>query len=1015
MQETTLSADSYRFVKVEDFFTGYQDWEHVGKVTSHSPNMSQKTLELTVQLSTGNTSLLLLRFIRHDTFRIRFNPCKKTAHDYQNQHGRSIVMNTVDELCNCMPNFSTEIKEENNCISISTKDCTNTTHLKVIIHKDPFFLEVYHYSDSQPSTALRQTLPSIFLKKHNISGNGRTEYAIIQRFFKTPSSRYFGFGENPGRSLCKNGKQLTYFNYDNMRSKQIYGRGPMEDREPLYHSNTFFMEFNRQEKSSGVTGIFVDNVSETFVDVGQQNHQHMVFGSWLGDLDYYCIFGSNGAEVLSAYTSLVGHTRLKPRWALGYHQGCYGYESRDDLMKVANDYRLHSFPIDGLHIDVDIQIKYQTFTINTIKFPNPKAMFSELKQMGLKCSTNITPIISNQDGSYQIYQDAFHQGLLLKDQRSRNYTNTKESHQHYSNGHDYSFTDNNNPRLNTEQPYEGKVYYGEGLENLGCYPDLGRKDVRHWWGEQYRYIYEMGISMIWQDMTSPAIHESKGDMKSFPFDLLLTDDSIRKYSHHGDIDQGAPYHRSPSIKIRNLYSYNLHKATYHGLNHLNIDGRENERNFIIGRGGFTGMHRFAALWTGDNASQWDFYRINVAQVLALGISGQPLIGQDTGGFEKGEDWEDWCDPQLYIRWMCTSSLLPWFRNHYKGYKKGGKIFQEPYQFQYYKNQVPADQHYLYESVLPITRYYVGLRYRLMQLFYDAMFENTLTGMPIVRPLFFNDPNDQALFNDRLEFLDNQFFIRKDLLIAPITHTQSEENGFGRRDIYLPAGSNWYAFMDNRKKLGSIVTGGTTILGYDARIDGNHTQIPFTVPIYIRAGAIVPTIEQEQFVGERNNRGEENPITLNIYPGDSGYYTMYLDDGISRDSAWTDSNNPGVDPKAKDKFRKVEIKHETIDNSPLKRQISITHLQQGYTPKETYYYIAVIHDPSCIEGDKCPITSITLNDKHLAKLDKNSPENRAERLAAYDQNAYYYNENINISFIKVFDNAAMVSTIITYAR
>ena len=69
---------------------------------------------------------------------------------------------------------------------------------------------------------------------------------------------------------------------------------------------------------------------------------------------------------------------------------------------------------------------------------------------------------------------------------------------------------------------------------------------------------------------------------------------------------------TPAIKVWNLYSYNLHKATYHGLNHL--EDRKNKRNFIIGRGCYSGMHRFAALWTGDNASEWNFLKINVAQV-----------------------------------------------------------------------------------------------------------------------------------------------------------------------------------------------------------------------------------------------------------------------------------------------------------------------------------------------------------------------------------------------------------------
>jgi alpha-glucosidase len=426
------------------------------------------------------------------------------------------------------------------------------------------------------------------------------------------------------------------------------------------------------------------------------------------------------------------------------------------------------------------------------------------------------------------------------------------------------------------------------------------------------------------------------------------------------------------------------------------------------------MHRFAALWTGDNASQWEFYRINVAQVLALGISGQSLVGQETGGFEKGEDWEMWCDPQLFMRWMCTSALLPWFRNHYKGIAKGGKQFQEPYQFQHVKEQTPFDHHYLYESVLPVTRHYVELRYRLMQLFYDALFENTLTGLPIVRALFINDPDDRALYNDRLEFLDNEFFIRKDLLIAPVTQAQNEQNGLGRRDIYLPAGSSWYAFMDNRKKLGPAVSGGTTIMGYDARIDGDPKQIPFAVPIYIRAGAVLPTIELEQYVGERDMRNEENPVTLNVYPGDSGQYVMYLDDGVSRSSAWTDSNNPGVDPLANDEYRKVEIRHETLLKIPLIRQITVARLHQGYIPRESYYFVAVLHDPGALtQGGARPIDRITRNGQLLSAIEGNVAEERADRLARHDRDAYYYNENIHITFIKVFDTADFVSLTLEY--
>jgi alpha-glucosidase (family GH31 glycosyl hydrolase) len=136
-----------------------------------------------------------------------------------------------------------------------------------------------------------------------------------------------------------------------------------------------------------------------------------------------------------------------------------------------------------------------------------------------------------------------------------------------------------------------------------------------------------------------------------------------------------------AIELWSLYSYNLHKATYHGLN--NLKGRENKRNFIIGRGSQTGMHRYAGLWTGDNGSSWDFFRISVAQVLALGYSGLSIAGVDMGGFTADPantlPNPRWCDPELLIRWYSGAFLLPWYRNHYLQHPEassgGCKAFQ----------------------------------------------------------------------------------------------------------------------------------------------------------------------------------------------------------------------------------------------------------------------------------------------------------------------------------------------------
>jgi alpha-glucosidase len=108
----------------------------------------------------------------------------------------------------------------------------------------------------------------------------------------------------------------------------------------------------------------------------------------------------------------------------------------------------------------------------------------------------------------------------------------------------------------------------------------------------------------------------------------------------------------------------------------------------------------------------------------------------------------------------------------------------------------------------------------MQLFYDAMFKNQFNGLPICRPMFINIPNDKALFNDKEKFLSNQFFVGRDLLVAPILWPQIDQgvNNHGKRDIYLPASCGWYCYMNNIMPLGHMVEGGTTVRDFDANIN-----------------------------------------------------------------------------------------------------------------------------------------------------------------------------------------------------
>jgi alpha-glucosidase len=122
--------------------------------------------------------------------------------------------------------------------------------------------------------------------------------------------------------------------------------------------------------------------------------------------------------------------------------------------------------------------------------------------------------------------------------------------------------------------------------------------------------------MVWQDMTDPATQPSVSDSmrwKTLALNLMVWDETVQR--------------SVPHAHIHNIYALNLVKATYDGLKTL----RPNKRPFIIARGGFAGIHRYAASWTGDSASDWDFLAILIPEILNFGLSGQPLAGADVRG------------------------------------------------------------------------------------------------------------------------------------------------------------------------------------------------------------------------------------------------------------------------------------------------------------------------------------------------------------------------------------------------
>ncbi|KAI8650703.1 Gal-mutarotas-2 domain-containing protein [Fusarium keratoplasticum] len=983
--EATKLRDPYIFVKADDFFQGLDSPSGgVKQPATVSLQPSDQLLDdgkPNPAVSHGaifrfnDDSLLLVQFMRPQVWRIRFDPNNRKGSEFTDYNSRTIIRDTLSLLISTLDaveniDWTVEIIEDPKYYILQSvmnpKTDQRQVKLQLWVQRDPFQITAVRVLKSQSPVEKLPVLQSLDattsdkLKLHTSKG---AEAAVIWKtkprglqyqgnatvlsVEKSVTADFMGFGEQGGKHLFKKKTYMNYFNFDNMRYQNVYGQGPLDDREPLYHSEPFWIEVDSHPGYQSQLATFIDNYSHICVDVGVKDQNAIRVATRFNSFHCIMVAADSMQELIQSYTSIVGTPRLKPRYVLGYHQGCYGYDNQEMVLEAVEEYRKCGFPLDGMHIDVDMQDDYRTFTIDKRDnhFPDPVNMFKKLREKGVKCSTNITPYINSlPNQEYNTLNEGLQKGYFIADSRDIDPSAPQAYQQRYlgfSVGNqifkapqyekppyfqpdDYDFSQ----VFNSGKPFHGGVFYGWGNGHPGHYPNLNNKDVRKWWGKQYQYLFECGLDFVWQDMTSPCIAEQYGDMKSLPFRLLLDSDGWS-----GDPDRAK---QRKAIEIWSLYSYNLHKATYHGLENIHklspeLAWRENRRNFIIGRGSFVGSHRFAGLWTGDNASTWDFLDISVAQVLALGMSGITISGQDVGGFEFVDAERDYANPELLIRWYCAYSLLPWFRNHYtkKRYwvdgpkqgqmRKDGKQFQEPYAYQKHydenKDKYQGREAMLYRAVLPVCRYYIRLRYSLMQLLYDAMFENVITGLPIARAMVVTDDIDRSLFSaDNQFFTRSQYMVRNDLLVAPALFPESKRQ---TRRLYLPYPHKWYP-MNLRPDdpigvaLPAAADGGSRI-EYSCLISDQDSQLPYITPMYIREGAIIPKIQVRDYIPDPSlTQQPANPITLHIYPGKNSQYKMYLDDGISRESA-PEAPVPGLkigDSKAAGKYCEVLIEQAT---------------------------------------------------------------------------------------------------------
>ena len=293
-------------------------------------------------------------------------------------------------------------------------------------------------------------------------------------------------------------------------------------------------------------------------------------------------------------------------------------------------------------------------------------------------------------------------------------------------------------------------------------------------------------------------------------------------------------------------------------NEMYWDGQLNahpeRRPFALHRNGYAGLQRYGWLWSGDVDSTWKTLAEQVADAINVGLCGIPYWGTDTGGFVPTRE----LTPELYVRWFQFSAFCPLFRSHGRTWKLrlpwGWNLGTPgPLEGAERLGDWPAQQDLHNSEVERICRRYLELRYQMLPYIYSTFEQAHRSGLSPIRPLWLAHPSDE----EALQIVD-QYMWGDQMMVAPVL-----ERAATQRKVYLPTGEWWDFWTHQRTKSdrGSAISRDVDLS---------------TIPLYVRAGAIVPMGPVRQYATEPS----DEPVALRIYPGADGSFSWFQDDGVS---------------------------------------------------------------------------------------------------------------------------------------
>lgn len=440
-------------------------------------------------------------------------------------------------------------------------------------------------------------------------------------------------------------------------------------------------------------------------------------------LDYWITAGDTPAQIEEAYANATGKVPMMPEFAMGYWQCKLRYQTQEELLEVAREYKRRGLPISVIVVDFFHWPLQGEWKFDPTYWPDPDAMIRELKEMGIELMVSIWPTVDYRSENFEEMQA---KGLLVR--------------------------------------VESGIPISMDFQGNTLHYDPTNPEARDYvWQKAKKNYYDKGVKIFWLDEAEPE----------------YTVYSFENYR----------YHLGPDVQVGNIYPAMYAKNFYDGMT---AEGQENVINLL--RCAWAGSQRYGALvWSGDIKSSFDSMKNQLAAGLNMGIAGIPWWTTDIGGF-FGANIGDPAFHELLIRWFQYGCFCPVMRMH--GYRW-------PLQPQYGTtggatcvSGAPNEVWSFGPEVEKILSKYLFLREGMKPYITGLMEQAHEKGTPVMRPLFYDFPEDQKAWE-----VEDQYLFGPDVLVKPVTEANCRSVS-----VYLPEGADWVnAWTGRRFQGGQAVT------------------------------------------------------------------------------------------------------------------------------------------------------------------------------------------------------------------